>query len=85
MPEHQTVRNVEPPVPDDEVLAAAVQYVQNDAALDRAVAAVAHATDHLLAELVASAAPRDREIEAERRGRAPPPASAAPRPGPADW
>jgi hypothetical protein len=57
---------------------AALQYVRkvsgmqkpshaNEAAFARAVAAVADTTERLLAELVTSAAPRDREIEAERR------------------
>jgi hypothetical protein len=38
----------------------------NEEAFARAVAEVAHATRHLLAELVTSAAPRDREVEAAR-------------------
>ena len=55
--------------------AAALQYVRkvagstrpsqaNQAAFDRAVAAVAAATSELLAELVTSAPPKDREVEA---------------------
>ena len=70
--------NFEPPTTADEVHAAAVQYVRkvsgmqrpshaNEAAVERAVEAVARATEQLLAELVTSAAPRDREVEAERR------------------
>jgi hypothetical protein len=39
----------------------------NEAALERAVEAVAQATEQLLSELVTHAAPRDREVEAERR------------------
>jgi hypothetical protein len=39
----------------------------NEAAFERAIGAVAHATEHLLAELVTSAPARDREVEAERR------------------
>jgi hypothetical protein len=39
----------------------------NAEAFARAVAAVAHATEHLLEDLVTAAAPRDREVEAERR------------------
>jgi hypothetical protein len=60
------------------VHAAAVQYIRkvsgmtkpsqaNEAAFSRAVEEVAHVTRHLLAELVTSAPPRDREREAERR------------------
>jgi hypothetical protein len=70
--------NFEPPTTADEVRAAAVQYVRkvsgmqrpshaNEAAVERAIDAVAHATEQLLAELVTSAPPRDREVEAERR------------------
>jgi hypothetical protein len=70
--------NYEPPTNEDEIRAAAVQYVRkvsgmqkpsraNQAVFDRAVDAVTHATEHLLAELVTSAAPRDRETDAERR------------------
>ena len=70
--------NFEPPTTADEVHAAAVQYVRkvsgmqrpshaNEAAVERAVEAVTRATEQLLAELVTSAPPRDREVEAERR------------------
>jgi hypothetical protein len=70
--------NFEPPTTDEEVHAAAVQYVRkvsgmqkpsqaNQEAFDRAVDAVSAATDRLLAELVTSASPRDRDVEAERR------------------
>jgi hypothetical protein len=70
--------NFEPSTTDDEVRAAALQYVRkvsgmqkpsqaNAAAFERAIDAVAHATQHLLDDLVTAAAPRDREIEAERR------------------
>ncbi len=34
--------------------------------LERAVADIAHATEHLLADLVASAPPKDREVEREK-------------------
>jgi hypothetical protein len=74
----RTLHNFEPPATAEEVDAAALQYVRkvsgmqkpsqaNSAAFDRAVAAVAAATDRLLADLVTSSAPRDRVIEAERR------------------
>ena len=70
--------NYEPPTTDEEIHAAALQYVRkvsgmnapsraNEAAFDRAVEEVADATARLLAELVTSAAPRDREVEAARR------------------
>jgi hypothetical protein len=70
--------NFEPPTTEDEVRAAAVQYVRkvsgmqkpskaNEAAYERAIDAVADATRTLLADLVTSAPPRDREAEAERR------------------
>jgi hypothetical protein len=74
----RSLYNFEPPTTDDEVHAAAVQYVRkvsgmqkpskaNEVAFERAIAAVAHATEHLLADLVTSAPPRDREVEAARR------------------
>ena len=70
------LHNFEPPATDDEVLAAALQYVRkiagttkpskaNEQAFTRAVDAVAHISRHLLDELV-TAAPRDRETEATR-------------------
>jgi hypothetical protein len=71
------LHNFEPPATPDEVHAAALQYVRkvagstkpsarNQAAFDRAVAAVAAATAELLDELVTSAPPKDREIEAAK-------------------
>ena len=73
----KTLHNFEPPATDDEVRAAALQYVRkvsgstkpskaNEAAVARAVDEIAHVTKHLLAELVTTAAPRDREVEAAR-------------------
>ena len=70
--------NFEPPATSDEVHSAALQYVRkvsgmnkpsqaNEAAFDRAVHEIAHLTQHLLADLVTTAAPKDREVEAERR------------------
>ena len=38
----------------------------NKEAFDRAVAEIAHITQHLLDDLVTTAAPRDREIEAAK-------------------
>jgi hypothetical protein len=74
----RTLYNFEPPTTHDEIQSAALQYVRkvsgmnkpsraNEAAFERAVAEVAHATEHLLAELGTTATPRDREAEAERR------------------
>ena len=70
--------NFEPPASSEEVHQAALQYVRkvsgmnkpskaNEAAFDRAVHGIAHVTQHLLEELVTTARPRDREVEAERR------------------
>ncbi|HET7854997.1 MAG TPA: DUF2277 domain-containing protein [Gaiellaceae bacterium] len=74
----QTLFNFEPPATEDEVRAAALQYVRkvsgftkpsqaNEAAFERAVDEVAHASMHLLADLVTNAPPKDREVEAARR------------------
>ena len=73
----KTLHNFDPPATEDEVLAAALQYVRtvsgsakpskaNEAAFERAVDEIAHITAHLLDELVTSAAPRDRDVEAAR-------------------
>jgi len=73
----KTLHNFEPPATEDEVRAAALQYVRkvsgsqkpskaNEAAFVRAVDEIAHVTRHLLAELVTAAPARDREIEAAR-------------------
>ncbi len=72
-----TLHNFEPAATDDEVHAAALQYVRkiagtthpskaNQQAFDRAVADVEHATRHLLADLVAVAPPKNREEEAAK-------------------
>jgi hypothetical protein len=74
----KTLHNFEPATTSEEIHAAAVQYVRkvsgmqkpsqaNEAAFERAIRAVAHATEHLLEALVTSAPPRDRDVEAERR------------------
>jgi hypothetical protein len=73
----KTLHNFEPPATEDEVRAAALQYVRkvsgsqkpskaNEAAFERAVDEVAAITSELLAALVTTAAPRDREVEAAR-------------------
>jgi hypothetical protein len=74
----RTLYNFEPPSTDEEVRAAALQYVRkisgfnkpsraNQAAFERAVDAVAVASAELLADLHTSVAPRDREVEAAKR------------------
>ena len=74
----QTLFNFEPSASEEEVHAAALQYVRkisgftkpskaNEEAFNRAVDEVAHASMHLLAELVTNAPPKDREVEAARR------------------
>ena len=73
----RTLHNFEPAATDEEVEAAALQYVRkisgttrpskaNEQAFARAVEGVADASRRLLADLVTSAPPRDREVEAER-------------------
>jgi hypothetical protein len=74
----RTLYNFEPPTTADEIDAAALQYVRkvsgmnapskaNEAVFERAVAEIADITARLLDELVTSASPRDREVEAARR------------------
>ncbi len=72
-----TLHNFEPAATTDEVHAAALQYVgmvsgstkpskANAEAFDRAVAEIAHITRHLLDDLVTTAQPKDREVEAAK-------------------
>ena len=74
----RVLHNFDPPATSEEVHSAALLYVRkvsgmtkpsqvNQAAFDRAVHDIAHITEHLLADLVTTAAPKDREVEAERR------------------
>lgn len=71
----RVLHNFEPPTTDDEVREAALQFVRkvsgstrpsraNAEAFDRAVDEIAHATRHLLDDLVTSAPPKNREAEA---------------------
>ena len=71
------LHNFAPPATDAEVHDAALQYVRklsgatrpsqaNAAAFERAVAEVAEATRRLLDELVTTAPPKDREVEAAK-------------------
>jgi hypothetical protein len=73
----KTLHNFEPRATDDEVYAAALQYVRkvsgstkpskaNEVVFMRAVDEIAHVTTHLLEDLVTAAPPRDREVEAAR-------------------
>jgi hypothetical protein len=73
----RTLHNFEPPATDDEIQAAALQYVRkvsgsqkpskaNEAAFGRAIDEIAASTRTLLAQLVTTAPPRDREVEAAR-------------------
>ena len=73
----KTLHNFEPPATEDEVRAAALQYVRkvsgstkpskaNEVAFERAVDEIAAITSRLLGELVTTAPPRDREVEAAR-------------------
>jgi hypothetical protein len=73
-----TLYNFEPPATRDEVHAAALQYVRkisgfnkpsqaNEEAFDRAVEAVAAASEGLLGELVTTAPPKNREDEAAKK------------------
>ena len=80
----RTLYNFEPPATKEEVERAALQYVRkisgftkpskaNEEAFARAVDEVAAASARLLEALVTTAAPKDREVEAEKareRGRA---------------
>lgn len=70
--------NFQPPTTEDEVHAAAVQYVRkvsgmtkpskaNEAPFERAVEAITAVTQQLLGELVTQAPPRDRDVEAQKR------------------
>lgn len=69
--------NIDPPVTEDEIRAAALQYVRkvsgstkpsvaNTEAFERAIDAVAAATAELMASLVTSAPPQDREEAAAK-------------------
>jgi hypothetical protein len=74
----RVLHNFDPPASEDEIHDAALQYVRkvsgstrpskaNEAAFDRAVDEIALATRRLLADLVSTAPPKDREVEAAKR------------------
>lgn len=73
----RTLFNFDPPASDEEIHAAAIQYVRkitgynkpskvNEEAFNRAVNEIALVTKNLFHTLETSAEPRNREIEAER-------------------
>jgi hypothetical protein len=73
----RTLHNFDPPATAEETHASALQYVRkisgstkpsqaNQAAFDEAVEAVEAATRKLLDQLVTTAAPKNREVEAEK-------------------
>jgi hypothetical protein len=73
----RTLHNFEPQATDDEIRASALQYVRkisgfskpsqaNTEAFERAVDDVAAVSARLLDELVTSAPPKDREVEAAK-------------------
>jgi hypothetical protein len=73
----RTLHNFSPPATEEEVRASAVQFVRklsgfnrpsktNEAAFERAIDRVTVAASELLASLVTSAPPRDRETEAAK-------------------
>jgi hypothetical protein len=72
------LNNFAPPASEDEIRAAALQYVRkvsgstkpskvNEAAFERAVDRIAAVTAELLDELVTTAPPKDRDVEAAKR------------------
>jgi hypothetical protein len=74
----RTLYNFEPPATDDEVRSAALQYVRkisgfskpsqaNAEAFERAVEEVTEVSARLLSQLVTTASPKDREVEAAKR------------------
>ena len=74
----RTLYNFEPPATDEEVRDAALQYVRkisgftkpsqaNAEAFERAVDDVTALTSRLLGELVTTAPPKDREVEAAKK------------------
>lgn len=73
----RTLHNFDPPATDEEIHAAALQYVRkisgsrepsraNQAAFDAAVESVATATRELVDSLVTTAPPKNREVEAAK-------------------
>ena len=74
----RTLHNFDPPATDEEIRAAALQYVRkisgytkpsqaNAEAFEQAIEEVAAVSTKLLDRLVTSAAPKDRAVEAAKR------------------
>lgn len=73
----RTLHNFQPSASEEEIRAAALQYVRkvsgstkpsqaNAETFERAVDEIAHITAHLLDDLVTTAPPKDRDIEAAK-------------------
>jgi hypothetical protein len=73
----RTLFNFDPPATDDEIRAAALQFVRkvsgfnkpskvNEAAFERAVNEVARTAHRMLRQFKTDSPPRDREVEAEK-------------------
>ncbi|WP_453993645.1 DUF2277 domain-containing protein [Bacillus nitroreducens] len=73
----RTLYNFDPPATDEEIHAAALQYVKkitgfnkpskiNEEAFNQAISEIAEVTRNLLNSLETKAEPRNREVEAER-------------------
>lgn len=73
----RTLFNFDPPATEDEIRAASLQFVRkisgsqkpsqaNQVAFETAVEAITASAQELLASLVTSAPPKDRQVEAER-------------------
>ena len=73
----KTLFNFDPPATEEEIRAASLQFVRklsgfhkpsqaNQAAFDQAIEEVAQSARTLIATLTTNAAPRDRDVEAER-------------------
>lgn len=73
----KTLHNFKPPATQEEIHASALQFVRklsgttrpskvNEKVFDRAVHDIAHIAQHLLEDLVTTAPPRDRAIEAAK-------------------
>ena len=71
------LHNFDPPATEDEVHAAALQFVRkvagttkpskaNEAAFDQAVHEIAHITRHLLQDLTTTAPAKNREVERDK-------------------
>jgi hypothetical protein len=74
----RTLHNFDPPASDEEIRAAALQYVRkisgyskpsqaNAEAFEQAIEEVAEVSTKLLGSLVTTAPPKDREVEAAKR------------------